>query len=167
MRDAVFHNLQYDNLGFSDVIDLIKNFLEEDNESQYKLTIGTDSEVRRSETLESYLELITAIVIYRKGYGGRYFWRKTRINNSKTLREKIYQEVFQSLETAKVLVPELKLRLNGTNASYDLEIHVDIGERGDTREMIREIVGVVKGFGFVAKTKPESYAASNIADRHT
>ncbi|KKR03433.1 MAG: hypothetical protein UT31_C0021G0001, partial [Parcubacteria group bacterium GW2011_GWF2_39_13b] len=50
---------------------------------------------------------------------------------------------------------------------YELEIHVDIGQTGPTRDMIKEIVGMVNGFGFSARTKPESYAASKVADKYT
>jgi hypothetical protein len=33
--------------------------------------------------------------------------------------------------------------------------------------MIREVVGMVNGNGFTAKTKPDSWAASTVADKHT
>lgn len=166
MDDILFNNSEKNGITFNDIIVYIKSFLEEDEKGQYKLTIGTDSEVRRDKNSLVYLELITAIVIYKKGYGGRYFWRKKRVKNVKTLREKIYQEVFLSIETAQYLVPELKARLNGASTRYDLEIHIDVGEKGESRTMIREVVGLVSGNGFIAKTKPDSYAASNVADRH-
>jgi len=38
---------------------------------------------------------------------------------------------------------------------------------GPTREMIKEVVGMVNGNGFTAKTKPESYGAFVVADKHT
>ena len=50
---------------------------------------------------------------------------------------------------------------------YNLEIHIDVGEHGDTRDMIKEVVGMVTGNGYVAKTKPEAYGASYVADKHT
>jgi len=42
-----------------------------------------------------------------------------------------------------------------------------VGEVGPTREMIKEVVGMVTGSGFVAKTKPEAYGAAVVADKHT
>jgi len=48
---------------------------------------------------------------------------------------------------------------------FDFEIHVDIGSVGETNTMIQELVGMIRAHNFEAKTKPESYAASNIADR--
>ena len=50
---------------------------------------------------------------------------------------------------------------------FDFEVHIDVGENGATREMIQELVGVVRANNFEAKTKPDSYAASKVADRHT
>jgi len=35
------------------------------------------------------------------------------------------------------------------------------------KKLINEIVGMIKGSGFAVKTKPESYGASSVADRHT
>jgi predicted RNase H-related nuclease YkuK (DUF458 family) len=46
-------------------------------------------------------------------------------------------------------------------------IHADIGEQGQTRDMIKEIVGLIKGNGFEPKIKPESFVASTIADRYS
>ncbi|HAA34763.1 MAG TPA: hypothetical protein DCD97_05580, partial [Firmicutes bacterium] len=40
-------------------------------------------------------------------------------------------------------------------------------EAGDTKELIREVVGMVIGSGFDARIKPESYGASKVADRYT
>lgn len=161
-----FHSPSQENLSFEEVIQEIKTFISQDIKSLYALTIGTDSEVKNDKKNGSSLELITAIVIYRKKFGGRYFWTRKRMKTTQTLREKIYQEVMLSLETAHILVPELKVKLAGMDSLFNLEIHIDVGERGDTREMIREVVGMVVGSGFVARTKPYSYAASNIADKH-
>lgn len=166
MKDLRFQNLGSSDLTTDDVISFIKKFLEEDTKSTYKLTIGTDSEIKVQDSKKT-LDIVSAIVIYRNGFGGKFFWNKQKIEAPKTLRDKIYQEVLASLEIAKDLVPELKEKLNGHSSLYDLEIHIDVGEYGETRNMIREVVGIVTGHGFTAKTKPYSYAASNIADRYT
>jgi len=70
-----------------------------------------------------------------------------------------------SLDFAENVVP--KLRAIISHAKYDLEIHIDVGALGPTRDMIREVVGMVNGNGFTAKTKPESWGASSVADKHT
>ena len=70
-----------------------------------------------------------------------------------------------SLKLAESLVPQIRKRISP--AKYDLEIHIDVGPLGPTREMIREVVGMVTGNGYKAKTKPDSWGASSVADKHT
>ncbi|MCK4816393.1 hypothetical protein KA005_11550, partial [bacterium] len=62
------------------------------------------------------------------------------------------------------IVPRIRKKISP--AKYDLEIHIDVGPLGPTREMIREVVGMVNGNGFTAKTKPEAWGASTVADKH-
>jgi predicted RNase H-related nuclease YkuK (DUF458 family) len=62
----------------------------------------------------------------------------------------------------------LNLTKNKNNLNYQLRyIHADIGEAGATRDMIREVIGLIVGNGFEPKIKPESFAASCVADRYT
>jgi hypothetical protein len=42
-----------------------------------------------------------------------------------------------------------------------------VGKVGETKELIREIVGMVTGSGFEARIKPDSYGASKVADKYT
>lgn len=157
-------------IGLKDVLLSIKKFLEEDDKAEYSLVIGTDSHEKTEQNPRKKtrtINLVTAIVVHRKGFGGKYYWKRKYVHNIATLRDKIYAETLESLEFARVFVPILKKELNGTLPDYDLEIHVDVGEHGATREMIKEVVGMVTGNGFVAKTKPYSYAASYVADKHT
>lgn len=164
-----FQSLTYGNLNMEGVIDCIKAFLEEMPESSYSLVIGTDSHEKNAVKAANSkdINLVTAILVHRKGFGGRYFWRRKEMKNIHTLREKIYAETMMSLNFASTFVPLLKKSLNGKAPNYDLEIHIDVGEHGDTRDMIKEVVGMVTGNGFVAKTKPYAYGASYVADKHT
>jgi hypothetical protein len=50
---------------------------------------------------------------------------------------------------------------------FNLEIHVDIGENGRTKEMIDEVVGMIIGGGMRVRIKPHAYAATSVADKHT
>jgi predicted RNase H-related nuclease YkuK (DUF458 family) len=76
----------------------------------------------------------------------------------------MYEEAALSLEMAETV---LALLHKDGISKYDVEIHVDIGKFGETREMITEIVGMIRGSGYSVKIKPESYAASKVADRYT
>jgi len=75
-----------------------------------------------------------------------------------------------SLDTAKEVLERLKKQesssLEDTKHNWDFEIHVDVGSNGATRPMIQELVSMIRANNFEAKTKPESYAASKVADRH-
>ena len=151
-------------LSLQSVIDQIVSFLKEDPESLYRLVIGSDSQERFIEG-NKVANYVTAIVVHRKGKGGRYFWKNGKKEKIFSLRQKIYSETLLSLEVAGEALPLLQKKLNGSN-NWELEIHIDVGRYGKTRSMIKEVVGMVTGNGFNAKTKPDAYAASSIADRH-
>ena len=163
--NLVFNSPSRGILSSSEVVEEVAKYISEDKHVSYGLVIGTDSQEKRLNG-DREVEFVTAIVIHRRGHGGRYFWTKSDKQKIHSLREKIYSETLTSLKLAQEIVPILKDRLAGL-APYDLEIHIDVGEVGPTREMIKEVVGMVTGNGFVAKTKPESYGASVIADKYT
>jgi len=149
--------------GLGELARELARFMAEEAESSYRLVIGSDSQTKRWNGA-SAVDFVTAVVIHRVGKGARYFWRKEREEKRYFLRDKIYRETMLSLEVAQVLVPELRRVLNGEK--YTLEIHIDVGQAGPTREMIAEVVGMVTGNGFLAKTKPESWGASTVADKY-
>ena len=49
----------------------------------------------------------------------------------------------------------------------EVEIHLDVGTHGETRELVKEIIGMVTGSGFDAKIKPDACGASKVADKYT
>lgn len=173
LTDEIFQSYTHGELNIEGIIVKIKDFLEENPDAEYSLVIGTDSHEKTGDSKKSNgdstreINLVTAILIHRKGFGGKYFWRRQYQKNIHSLREKIYAETIMSLTFASIFVPLFKKHLNGKSPNYNLEIHVDVGEHGDTRNMIKEVVGMVTGNGFVAKTKPDAYAASYVADKHT
>ena len=146
------------------MVEELTGFMIEEKDYFYSLVIGTDSKSGKPNSREE-IGFVTAVVIHRKGKGGRYFWQKNKIKKIGSLRDKIYTETVLSIKLAEKLVPEFTKRLNGER--YKLEIHIDVGDVGPTREMIKEVVGMVNGNGFTAKTKPESYGAFVVADKHT
>lgn len=168
LENIKFESITHGQLEYLQVLIEIKKFLEEKPTAQYSLVIGTDShEVNGSSLNNRKINLVTAILVHRRGFGGKYFWTRKNVGNIHSLREKIYAETLLSLDFAHQFVPHLQNTLNGDFPNYKLEIHIDVGEHGDTREMIKEVVGMVTGNGFVAKTKPEAYGASYVADKYT
>ncbi|PZN12914.1 MAG: hypothetical protein DIU69_02115 [Bacillota bacterium] len=136
----------------------ILDYIREVPDAQYKLIIGTDSQVRQDT------QFITAVVVHRLGKGARYFYQARKQRKIASLRQKIFYEASLSLSLATRLAERLAAR---GGRLPNVEIHLDVGTQGDTRDLIREVVGMVVGSGFHAKIKPESYAASSVADRHS
>lgn len=181
--EDLLNSITHGEVKLKDSIQLIKNFLEERPSAEYSLVIGTDSHERENNGAQSKtsllrsvdrssdrvktISLVTAVLVHRKGFGGKYFWKRRSAFHIHNLREKIYAETLESLNFALIFVPLLRKTLNGNSPLYNLEIHIDVGEHGDTRDMIKEVVGMVTGSGFVAKTKPQAYGASYVADKHT
>lgn len=133
-------------------------FMRTDPGSKYKLIIGTDSQLREEVCY------VTAIIILRAGKGGRFYYAKEYERAGLSLKERIFYETSRSLQVAAEVTEELAERgIDG----LDVEIHLDIGELGKTKEIIREAVGMVTGSGFGAKIKPDSYGAFKVADKYT
>jgi uncharacterized protein len=156
----MFQSPTYGNVDLPQVREKILHFLARDEEKKYRIVIGTDSQPHNG----SGVDFITAIVVHCVGTGGIYFWKRTVNKKKYVLRQRMYEEATMSLEMAETVLTLLR---NDGITKYDVEIHVDIGKVGDTREMIAEIVGMIRGSGYAVKIKPESYAASKVADRYT
>jgi len=140
---------------------IISLYMAADKKAKYEIIVGTDSQKIPGK---SGYDFVSALVIHRIGFGGIYFWKREINNKKMSLKERIYQEATMSLETSENFVSFFKT--NGI-ARYDIQIHVDIGHNGETRDMINEISGMIRGSGYDVKIKPYSYGASKVADRYT
>lgn len=162
--NSSFHDCFGREFPIDQVVQEIIGFLKADPVRHYKIIIGSDSE----RLADHRADFVTAIVVYRVGAGGRYFWRRLKAGQFFNIHDRIINEVLLSLEAAK----ELLTRLEKESASrqievqWSFEIHADVGENGPSKALIQEVVGIIRANNFEAKTKPESYAASNVADRH-
>jgi predicted RNase H-related nuclease YkuK (DUF458 family) len=158
-KSTVYHSPTLGRLSFSEMVDEIVAMMAAAPDDLFSIVVGTDS-----QTYYGDAEYVTAVVVHRVGRGGRYFWRRTVERKPKSLRDRIWREAWLSYEAAQALIDALKNR-----GIFDcrLEIHVDIGRGGRTRELVEEVVHAIRGSGFFVRTKPEAYAASVVADKHT
>ncbi len=140
--------------------EIVSSFMAKNKSAKYEIIVGSDSQKIRKNTYD----FVSALIIHQIGKGGIYFWSRQVLEKRISLKERIYQEATMSLETAENFIAFF--RENGI-AKYDIQIHVDIGRNGETREMISEVVGMIRGSGYDVKIKPESYGASKVADRYT
>jgi len=156
----IFHSPTHGEITLPEIIKRIIGFVHAEPDYRYRIIIGTDSQKRNGRT-----DFVTALVVHRIGGGGIYFWKKYHQERPYHLKERMYEEALTSLNLANEFLHLLK----GTPEllQFDLEIHVDIGERGKTREIIAEVVAMIQGNGYRVKTKPYAFGASSVADRHT
>ncbi|MCG8512547.1 MAG: ribonuclease H-like YkuK family protein [Halanaerobiales bacterium] len=139
----------------------VYKFIKAEPDYQYKLMVGTDSQAGQEEIM-----FVTAIVIYRVGRGGRFFYRKKSEKIRISMKQRIFFEVSKSLEIASKLTGFLADQ-EDLIEDFRVEIHVDVGEKGPTSAIIKEVTGMVVGSGYKALIKPESYVASTVADKFT
>jgi len=161
-----FFNSTQKDMDIVTVAKMIKNFIEQNPNQNYRLAVGTDSQVRGNCTC-----FATGIHIHRIGQGAWCCVHK-RVENRRytNLREKISRETvitYEILSLLNDLLIDTLCACAGNYKNFDckIEAHIDIGTRGETRKLIREMVGYFEGMGVDAKIKPESFVASSYANR--
>ena len=144
------------------VCDLV-SFMADEPEESYVVGVGTDSKIYADKIV-----FVTAIFIHRVGKGARYFYNRFYVKSIMSLEERMYQEanlsLFVSQELSEILSSAI-LSLDMTE--YRFEIHVDVGMNGDTRKVVKQIVGWLESCGFIVKSKPKAPCASTVADKYT
>ena len=145
-------------LTFNQVFEDLIEFVQANSDAKFKLIVGTDSQYGEEVCY------VTAIIILREGKGGRFFYSRERERTKLSLNQRILIEASRSLRVAALLTERLaEAGVSGLN----VEIHLDVGENGKTKEIIRDVIGMITGSGFGAIIKPDSYGASKVADRYT
>lgn len=164
--DGNFYNPTLGNLKAAGVIEEILNYISEKPDKFYDVIVGCDS----SSGIEPHFPV--AVVILRVGEGGRFFLRKISYKNRKfyNWHQRILEEVLISCQLALFLRENLEKRVKELKEDFNYQfryIHADVGEAGQTKDMIKEVTGLIRGNGFEPKIKPESFVASTVADRYT
>ncbi len=123
--------------------------------NEIKVCIGTDSQVRGSET-----EFATVIVFLRKGRGGFMFINNEKTSQKMTLKERLLLEVSRSIEIA------YHLCFLFDKYDTELEVHADINTnpRFGSNAALSEAMGYILSMGFTFKAKPDAHAASCCAN---
>lgn len=157
------------NMEFSEVIKEMYDYILAEPKYFYDIIVGCDSP---SSTTPFFP---IAIVVLRTGAGGRFFLKKMHYSEPYMKRfvnwkNRILQEVYLSCELALTLRETLEKEFGIARPSFNYQfayIHADVGEQGKTKEMVREVTGLIKSNGFEPRIKPFSFAASVVADRYT
>lgn len=155
-----YRSITFGLLSLDQVRSCISYYMHDRSHQEYQIVIGTDSQKKKGDQTD----FVTAIIVHRVGFGGIYFWCRSVDTKKRVLKQRMFEEATRSLETAQKLLETFKV--NGIS-DLNFSIHVDIGKKGPTREILNEVVSMIRGSGFVVKTKPDSFGASKVADRHT
>ena len=121
-----------------------------------KVCIGTDSQVRNTET-----EFATVIVFLREKHGGFMFISNEKTRQPYTIKERMLVEVARSIEIAYELCDLFN------KYDVDMEVHADINTNPmfKSNEALREAMGYILGMGYAFKAKPDAFASSCCADK--
>lgn len=165
LMQGKFYNPTKGSMELSEVLDELVLYMREKPHRTYEVIVGCDSSATEEPTFP------VVVVVLRKGEGGRFFITKVRYPAPRkfyNLHDRILEEVLLSCQLALWLRENFTTRVKQEKleTAYRLQyIHADIGENGATRDMIKEVTGLIKGNGFTPMVKPESFAASSVADR--
>ncbi|PIV12811.1 MAG: hypothetical protein COS47_00585 [Candidatus Nealsonbacteria bacterium CG03_land_8_20_14_0_80_36_12] len=160
-----FYNPTRGTLSLEEMIEEMFNYISEKSEKFYDIIVGCDSSSGETPHFP------VAVVVLRVGEGGRFFLKRVKYQKKfYNWKERILEEILLSCQLALVLREKLEKKRKSlvNKVNYQLRyIHADIGQEGETKDMIKEVVGLIRGNGFEAKIKPDSFAASTVADRYT
>jgi hypothetical protein len=132
-----------------DLIGAVQELLRADREI---LHVGSDSQHCGHST-----NYVTVVAVVDPGQGGRVFYKRKSIPRAQSLAHKLFHEAELSLDTA--------LHLSRSFA-HDIIVHVDANEdlRHMSSQYVRALAGMVLGHGFQVRVKPDSWAATHVAD---
>lgn len=139
-------------------IDNIHDELEEFKDSENVIIhIGTDAQAKG----HNKANFVTVIVVYTMSKGGRiFYWRDKNISFF-SLWDKLYGETERSLRIATDLEKHF-----GIEFGSKIMVHVDANEdkRWASSSYVKQLAGMVMGYGFKYVLKPDAWAASHCAD---
>lgn len=170
--DYSFQNLLETGMTFEQVFMRIKEFMKLFPSGNFRLMIGTDSQVHKTKTV-----FITGIVIQNQGKGVWACIRKITIPRKMThLHERISFELSLTEEIVSLFDENRKEQLIHVilpylyqGATFTMEGHIDIGagKRNKTSAFVKEMVTRMESMGIEPKIKPNAFVASSYANRYT
>lgn len=172
INEPIFQNLQEDNMSFNQVLERIMKFMSLSPCGNFRLMVGTDSQVHKTKTL-----FITGIVIQNEGKGVWACIKRVSIpRKMNQLHERISYELSLTEEIVALFDKERKDMLINIvlpylyqGATFTMEGHIDIGagNRNKTSAFVKEMVARIESMGVEPKIKPDAFVASSYANRYT
>lgn len=124
--------------------------------------VGTDSQNTKRTNFT------TALVAYEQGKGGIFVYKRYYKSKMTELHQRLSVETWNSIYLA-MLVQDI---LKSADAVNKIVVHLDVSNQirferdpnAKSGKYMAELVGAVVAQGFECKVKPESFAATGLAD---
>jgi len=139
-------------------IDLVAE-LEKYIDKDVLIHIGTDAQATKK--VKRKADFVTVVCVHTIGKGGRvFYWRGKKVPVH-SLWEKLYGETERSLRVAVELTDTF-----GQSISEKILVHVDANpdKRWASSSYVKQLAGMVMGYGFKHVLKPDAFVASHAAD---
>lgn len=128
----------------------------------FNVIIGADSQ-NFSDT-----KAVVVLVVQNIGKGGIFFYDITRVPRIDSIRQKLFFETNLSLQYANRLLRRIEDEILKNKLMCDkinFSIHIDAGWNGKTNVLIPEVTAWINACGYQCEIKPNSFAASSVADK--
>lgn len=161
--NEMFTSQTYGKIALKDIPSKIENYYNKMKhyDSVFRLIIGTDSQNF------NHTKMVNVIAIVCEGHGGIFFYKVTHKDLIRDVRSKLHEETNESLDIAMTLTEIIENDYPELMENTLFSIHIDAGksDKGKTKELVPELVGWIRACGYDCEVKPDSYAASSIADK--
>jgi len=133
----------------TDLVAAVQDLVRGDREI---IHVGSDSQSYGQST-----HYVTVVAVVDPGAGGRVLYRRSSLPRTRSLAHKLFLEAELSLDAARILARAF---------AHDIVVHVDVNEdlRHRSSQYVRSLAGMVLGHGFQVRVKPDSWAATHVAD---
>jgi len=126
--------------------------------NNYTVHVGTDSHRPKGGLDHTFASVIC---LYEQGKGADYYFRRTtRQFHYKNLRQRMIEEVTQSIDVSLELMKHI--------SNNRIVVHADVNsdDRFPTFSVLSQIRSWVSSMGFNFMCKPDAWASSGVADKH-
>ncbi|MNJ90309.1 hypothetical protein D3C87_79040 [compost metagenome] len=158
VRNKIWKTPSRGEFTFDEMIKSIREYVNADSLAKHQIIIGADSQSFPDKRITKYA---TVIIVRRLGKGAQYYVTTEKLELARTMRKKIWHEVMSSYYTLKTIEEEIK------DLNIECIPHIDVGEKGDTNVLIKEVTSIFLSEGYKVEIKPYSYGSSSVADKHS
>ena len=146
--------------GIHDLSDTLLTDIANSPTDNLKFYVGCDSLWDKGQ-----LTFTTAIIMVKENKGGRVYYKRFVLPFGElSLSQRLFLETFRAVKVAIWLNPLLE------TIGYKVdEIHADLNPNSNyaSSVMVQTCLGYIRGMGFKGQVKPNSWAASSVADYKT